>query len=184
VSGGETQRGQASLFWLRSLIDSRFGYYAGEITMPRPSRADEAGGLDHAPNRGNMRAEILHNSLALASIARTRAEAAFTMAHTAIAELRGSRQRTAHRRSSWSLSGNVFRVAVRESDLCPKNKSKRPDPFDFALYLHAPWSQPILDLDSANGFEVPVGGQEDQSVLASERRNQQIELGHDPTNRT
>ncbi len=37
-------------------------------------------------------------SLALASIARTRAEAAFTMAHTAIAELGGSRQRTAHRR--------------------------------------------------------------------------------------
>ena len=130
VSGGETQRGQASLFWLRSLIDSRFGYDAGEITMPRPSRADEAGGLDHALNRGNLRAEILHNSLALASIARTRAEAAFTMAPTAIAELRGSRQRTAHRRSSWSLSGNVFRVAVRESDLCPKNKSKRPDPFD------------------------------------------------------
>ncbi len=57
---------------------------------------------------------------------------------------------------SWSLSGNVFRVAdhsgtrdgwnrsstdsvwnqpcvrvaVRESDLCPNNKSKRPDPFD------------------------------------------------------
>ncbi len=37
--------------------------------------------------------------LALASIARTRAEAAFTMAHTAIAELGGSRQRTAQRRS-------------------------------------------------------------------------------------
>ncbi len=37
-------------------------------------------------------------SLALASIARTRAEAAFTMAPTAFAELGGSRQRTAHRR--------------------------------------------------------------------------------------
>ncbi len=37
-------------------------------------------------------------SLALASIARIGAEAAFTMAHTAIAELGGSRQRTAHRR--------------------------------------------------------------------------------------
>lgn len=52
------------------------------------------------------------------------------------------------------------------------------------LYLHALWSQPILDLDSANGFEVPVRGQEDESVLASERRNQQIELGHDATNGT
>ena len=39
-----------------------------------------------------------------------------------------------------------------------------------------PNSQPILDLDSADGFEVPVRGQEDQSLLASERRNQQIEL--------
>jgi hypothetical protein len=37
-------------------------------------------------------------SLALAAIARTHAEAAFTMAHAAMAELGGSRQRTAHRR--------------------------------------------------------------------------------------
>ena len=37
-------------------------------------------------------------SLALASIARTRAETAFTMAHTALAELGGSGQRTAYRR--------------------------------------------------------------------------------------
>ncbi|MBM4091361.1 MAG: hypothetical protein FJ276_18345 [Planctomycetes bacterium] len=28
--------------------------------MPRPSRADEAGGLHHALNRGNLRAEIFH----------------------------------------------------------------------------------------------------------------------------
>ena len=28
--------------------------------MPRPPRADEAGGLYHALNRGNMRAEIFH----------------------------------------------------------------------------------------------------------------------------
>ncbi|TVS15402.1 MAG: hypothetical protein EA424_16180 [Planctomycetaceae bacterium] len=54
----ETQRGQASLFWLRSLVDCCLGYYAGEITMPRPSRADEAGGLYHALNRGNLRAKI------------------------------------------------------------------------------------------------------------------------------
>ena len=32
----------------------------GEITMPRPPRADEAGGLYHALNRGNLRAEIFH----------------------------------------------------------------------------------------------------------------------------
>lgn len=28
--------------------------------MPRPPRADEAGGLYHALNRGNLRAEIFH----------------------------------------------------------------------------------------------------------------------------
>jgi hypothetical protein len=37
-------------------------------------------------------------SLALASIARTRAETAFTLAHTALAELGGSGQHTAYRR--------------------------------------------------------------------------------------
>jgi putative transposase len=31
-----------------------------ETTMPRPPRADEAGGLYHALNRGNLRAEIFH----------------------------------------------------------------------------------------------------------------------------
>ena len=41
-------------------MDSCLGYYAGEITMPRPSRADEAGGLYHALNRGNLCAEIFH----------------------------------------------------------------------------------------------------------------------------
>ena len=28
--------------------------------MPRPPRADEAGGLDHARNRGNLRSTIFH----------------------------------------------------------------------------------------------------------------------------
>jgi hypothetical protein len=28
--------------------------------MPRPPRADEAGGLDHARNRGNLQATIFH----------------------------------------------------------------------------------------------------------------------------
>jgi hypothetical protein len=57
---GGTQRGQDSLFWLRPLVDSCLGYYAGEITLPRPSRADEAGVLYHALNRGNLCAEIFH----------------------------------------------------------------------------------------------------------------------------
>jgi hypothetical protein len=55
-----TQRGQASLFWLWPLVDSCFGYDAGEITMPRPSRAEEAGGLDRALNRGHLCAAIFH----------------------------------------------------------------------------------------------------------------------------
>jgi len=50
-SGWRMQRGQASVVWSRPLIDSRFGYPAVEMTMPRPSRADEAGGLYQALNR-------------------------------------------------------------------------------------------------------------------------------------
>jgi hypothetical protein len=34
------------------LVNYGFGYYEGELTMPRPPRADEAGGLYHALNRG------------------------------------------------------------------------------------------------------------------------------------
>jgi putative transposase len=48
------------LYWFKPLIDSWFGYYAAKITMPRPSRADEAGGLYHALHRGNLCAEIFH----------------------------------------------------------------------------------------------------------------------------
>ena len=35
--------------------------------MPRPSRADEAGGLDHAFHRENLRAEIFHQDEDLAA---------------------------------------------------------------------------------------------------------------------
>jgi hypothetical protein len=69
-SKGSNQRGQASLFWLRPLGASCFGYYAGEIAMPRPSRADEAGGLYHALNRGNLCAEIFHQDEDFAALVR------------------------------------------------------------------------------------------------------------------
>ncbi len=37
-------------------------FYFCQVTFdtPRPPRADEAGGLDHALNRGNLRATIFH----------------------------------------------------------------------------------------------------------------------------
>ena len=38
--------------------------------MPRPSRADEAGGLYHALNRGNLRAETLHKDEDFAALQR------------------------------------------------------------------------------------------------------------------
>jgi hypothetical protein len=42
------------------VVDFSFGYYAGEITMPRPSRADEVGGLDHALKLRHLCAGIFH----------------------------------------------------------------------------------------------------------------------------
>ena len=54
------QRGQASLISVEGQVGYSFGYCAGEINMPRPPRADEAGGLYHVLNRGNLRAEIFH----------------------------------------------------------------------------------------------------------------------------
>ena len=51
-------------------MDSCLGYYAGEITMPRPSRADEAGARYDALNRGNLRAEIFHKDEDFAALVR------------------------------------------------------------------------------------------------------------------
>ena len=44
--------------------------HPGETTMPRPPRADEAGGLYHALNRGNLRAEIFHKDADFAAFER------------------------------------------------------------------------------------------------------------------
>jgi putative transposase len=56
-------------------MDSCSGYHAGEITKPRPARADEAGGFYQALNRGNLRAEILHKDEVLAAFERVLREA-------------------------------------------------------------------------------------------------------------
>ena len=42
--------------------------------MPRPPRADEAGGLYHALNRGNLRAEIFHRAADYAAFERILSE--------------------------------------------------------------------------------------------------------------
>ena len=54
------QRGQASLMWFYPLVEYGFGHCTGVVKMPRPPRADEAGGLYHALNRGNLRADVFH----------------------------------------------------------------------------------------------------------------------------
>ncbi|TWU01091.1 hypothetical protein Pla52n_44630 [Stieleria varia] len=54
------QRGQASLFLVLRRLRCVKGPFSENLSMPRPPRADEAGGLYHALNRGNLRATIFH----------------------------------------------------------------------------------------------------------------------------
>jgi hypothetical protein len=64
--------------------------------MPSPRRADEAGAIYHALNRGNARLPIFHKdedfvalgiAVALAPSDRTRSKASVTLAHPPFAQL-------------------------------------------------------------------------------------------------
>jgi len=50
-------------------------FHHWEIATPRPRRADEAGGLYHALNRGNLRATIFHKEEDFAAFERIPYEA-------------------------------------------------------------------------------------------------------------
>ena len=58
---GEKKRGQRRKGEEKGsgLVDFRLAFWQA-AAMPRPQRADEAGGLYHALNRGNARAVIFH----------------------------------------------------------------------------------------------------------------------------